>query len=211
MFGLARVATWVWVVLVVAALGAIILGIQYSSVGPLSARAAPNSADNRPGSPGPGGLADLARRGRELHAHLLSLREQLAATQTQADVLLERVATLDAMLAGGSLTQCPVFLQEETTVRALQGIIREAVASEGPGSGSEPNRLDTAAAIARDRLRRRLEMLRDDLRQQAVALADEASGLRRRIREQAAEIESIQARINHRLRAGPDAAAPSPA
>ena len=210
MFSLARMATWAWVVLLVGGLAAIVLGIQYTSGRSFSAAAAPAGPSGALGNPRTSDLAELARRGREHQRQLLALREQLAGTQGQTDLLHERAATLEAMLAGDSLTQCPVFLQEETTVRALQGIIREAVASDAPGNDAGVNRLDTAATIARSRLRRRLEMLREDRQQQALGLEDLACDLRGRIRQQAAELESFQSRINRHLRAAASAP-PAPA
>jgi len=212
MSGHVRAATGLWVVVFIAGLSALVLGIQYASsassfrlFGASSVEAAASDGAGDPAASN--SLADLARHGRELQSRLLAMREQLATTQKQVDQLAERTGTLDAMLAGNSLTQCPVFLQDESTVRALQGIIREAIASETPGTA--PNGLDTAATIARSRLRRRLEMIREDLLQQSTALQQQAETLRGHIREKTTEIEAVEKQIRRRLSAA-EAATPEP-
>jgi hypothetical protein len=133
-------------------------------------------------------LASAARRIRLLQEGLNDTRGRLAKAETEAVLLRDRAATLDRMLAEDSLTDCPLFLQGETTVRALQGILREA--ADGT---------DTAAVIARQRLRRRLTMLRDQMAQDADDREPEAKALHGQFRRQADDLEALQQSLMSRL------------
>jgi len=146
-------------------------------------------------------LASLARRIRLLQEDLNDTRGRLAKAETEAVLLRDRVVTLDRMLAGDSLTDCPLFLHDETTVRALQGILREAAAGG----------TDAAATIARQRLRRRLTVLRDQMAQEAADRQAEADALHGRLRQEADDLETLQQSLMSRLseaQAGPGTPAP---
>ncbi|MCX5649322.1 MAG: hypothetical protein NTX40_09555 [Planctomycetota bacterium] len=133
-------------------------------------------------------LASAARRIRLLQEGLNDTRGRLAKAETEAVLLRDRAATLDRMLAGDSLTDCPLFLHDETTVRALQGILREA--ADGT---------DATATIARQRLRRRLAGLRDQMAQEADDRGAEADALHGRLRQQADDLETLQQSLMNRL------------
>lgn len=145
-------------------------------------------------------LASAARRIRLLQEGLNDTRGRLAKAETEAALLRDRAATLDRMLAGDTLTDCPLFLHDETTVRALQGILREAAAGT-----------DAAATIARQRLRQRLAVLRDKMAQEAGDRGAEADALHGRLRQQADDLETLQQSLMSRLseaQAGPGNPAP---
>ncbi|MGB3194525.1 MAG: hypothetical protein WBC39_04460, partial [Phycisphaerae bacterium] len=146
-------------------------------------------------------LASAARRIRLLQEGLNDTRGRLAKAETEAVLLRDRAATIDRMLAEDSLTDCPLFLHDETTVRALQGILREA----------DDDRMDAAATIARQRLRRRLAGLRDQMAQEADGREAEADALHGRLRQQADDLETLQQSLMNRLseaQAGPGNPAP---
>jgi len=146
-------------------------------------------------------LASLARRLRLLQEDLNDTRGRLAKAETEAVLLRDRAATLDRMLAEDSLTDCPLFLHDETTVRALQGILREA----------DDNRTDAGALIARQRLRRRLAGLRDQMALEADDREAEADALHGRLRQKADDLETLQQSLLSRLseaQAGPGNPAP---
>lgn len=162
------------------------------------------AATDSPSHPGtlPNGqsLASLARRIRLLQEDLNDTRGRLAKAETEAALLRDRAATLDRMLAEDSLMDCPLFLHDETTVRALQGILREA--ADGT---------DAAATIARQRLRQRLAGLRDQMAQEADDREAEADALHGRLRQQADDLETLQQSLMSRLseaQAGPANPAP---
>ena len=123
------------------------------------------------------------------------------------------------MLAGRTLTSCPPFLRDDTTVRALQQIIREA---SGPAQtdADGDTRLATAAAVARERLRARLLTLRDRLGREIADLQARATALRQRQRLQETGIRQMRRQVERRLKAegalsptqpsaGPSAAEPA--
>lgn len=154
-------------------------------------------------------LAAVARRIRTLQEDRSRTREQFTALVSQAADCRQHVAALDDMLASGRLTECPVFLREETTVRALQKIIREAA---GSGSAGQPDEdpLSTASVVARERLRAKLEVLRDQLRAETATIETRTEALRRQLDLQAAQIEALQANVLERLQSrteGPSAPA----
>lgn len=143
-------------------------------------------------------LAAIARRIRTLQEERSRTREQFTALAARAADCRQHVAALDDMLASGRLTECPVFLREETTVRALQKIIREASGSEAAGQPAE-SQLSTAGAVARERLRARLEALRDQLRAETATLDARTEALRLELDLQATQIEALQGNVLERL------------
>lgn len=195
---LARLVRWSLPLLAVMAVLALVASIHYFQAVPADAVAA--DGDHGRAALRSSDLATLARRYKALEDQTTPLRLQLAAAQAQATVARDHASTLNSMLDGNSLTQTPLFLQDESTVRALQGIIREAAGPEGPGRAAEDN-LGTAATIARERLRQKLETLRESLDQQATRLETQAGELVERIRNQSAEMEMLRSDINRRLQA----------
>jgi FtsZ-binding cell division protein ZapB len=145
-----------------------------------------------------GDLAAAARRIRLLQEEVDRMRDELANLQTEASARRGQVAALDGMLVRDSLTEAPAFLREDTTVRALQQIMREA--AEAPGDGArEHDRLSTAATVARERLRSKLESLRDQLTREAAELDAQAEALRLRVRLRSEELESLQHQVQREL------------
>ena len=148
-------------------------------------------------------LAALARRLRTLQDDLNRTRTELRQTQAASADLRDRANVLDDMLARDALTDCPVFLHEETTVRALQGILREATESRGPDGSARPptptDRMGTGAMIARQRLRQRLAVLRDEMAQQARDLDARADVLGADLRRQADEVERLEGQLMSRI------------
>jgi len=190
-------AAWAWPVAIAAGL-ALVLTIRALS-GP-GIQPASSAAKESGGivAAQPDDLAAAARRLRALQGRLEQTREQLAAVQNEAVSRRQQVATLDAMLADDTLTQCPGFLQDETTVRALQKIIREAAAAPDLAAPGQ-NQLNTAAAVAHERLRRKLEILRDQLLQDAARLEMQAESLRQQLHLQMEEIELLQRQVHRQL------------
>lgn len=197
---LGRLLRWSLPLLAVVAVLALVFSIHYFSAGPDSVVAASSDGDRGRAALRSSDLAALARRLKALQDQTTALRQQLATAQAQAEVARDHAGALDSMLSGNMLTPTPGFLRDETTVRALQGIIREAAGSEGPAKGSQ-DRIDTAATIARERLKQKLETLRDNLQQEATCLETQAEDLQERIRNQSAEMETLQAGINRHLKA----------
>lgn len=154
-------------------------------------------------------LAASARRLRTLYEEMGRTREQLAAVQARATAKRENVTTLNRMLAEDSLTQCPAFLRDETTVRALQQVIREAAASANPASSGNGS-LNTAASVARERLRLKLETLRDQLLQEVRETEAEAEALRQHLRGDSEELDRLRRQVNEPLQSRTEAA-PLPA
>ncbi|MBE3070088.1 MAG: hypothetical protein IMZ66_07610 [Planctomycetes bacterium] len=154
-------------------------------------------------------LAAVARRIRTLQEERSRTREQFTALVSRAADCRQHVAALDEMLASGRLTDCPVFLREETTVRALQKIIREAAGS-GIASQPDENQLSTAGVVARQRLRAKLGVLRDQLHAETATLETRTEALKRELDLQATQIEALQAKVLERLESrmrGPSAPA----
>jgi len=159
---------------------------------------------------GPNNLAALARRLQLIQGRSVQVREQLATLQAEGATRRQQIAALDAMLAADSFTECPPFLSEDTTVRALQKIIREAASATGPDE-SDHDRLNTSATVARERLRRKLEVRRDQLSREAADLNTQAEDLRQRLRIQSEEIDHLDRQVREELRnrsSSPPAPAP---
>jgi chromosome segregation ATPase len=185
-------APMIWPAAVLAALGLVVLirlGSGWTDGTPASA------GGDRGGvvTAAPDSLA-TARRIRLLEDEAGRTREQLASVQTETSIQQERVTVLDEMLASDSLTDCPGFLKDETTVRALQKIIREASDTSRP-SEDNPSRLNTAATVARERLRQKLNGLRDQLNQELGKLESQAGVLRQQLRAQTEALDVLQRQI----------------
>jgi predicted nucleic acid-binding Zn-ribbon protein len=143
-------------------------------------------------------LASAARRIRFLQDNVNKVRQELAALQAEAAARRSNVAAIDEMLAGNSLTDCPSFLRDDTTVRALQKIIREAADSPTTAAAGA-DRLSTAASVARERLRSRLDALREQLVQEASDLDAQADDRRQRLHLLSTEVEQLQREIHREL------------
>ena len=146
-------------------------------------------------------LAAAARRIRLLQDQSGETRRRLAALQSDVSAKRQQARTLDAMLASDRLTDCPAFLRQQTTVRALQKIIREA-ADSGIAEAADQNRLNTAAAVARERLRRKLEALRSQLTDDISRTEDPAAALRQRLHLQVAELQRLRRQVQRELQSG---------
>lgn len=204
---LRRHAVWAWPALLVLGLALV-----------LAARRLPTRTDravsSRPATEGSGlvtaqsiDLASAARSIRFLQNDLARIRRQLAAIQNETSLRRERVATLEKMLADDTLTQAPAFLCEDTTVRALQQIIREASDPAAP----DQDRLSTAAAVARQRLRQKLESLRDQWIREVADRTTEADMHRERLHLQTQELERLQRQVHQQLQppSGPAGSEPA--
>jgi len=144
------------------------------------------------------GLVAAARRIRALQSQSAATRQQLAALQNDSSTKRQQAATLDTMLASDRLTDCPDFLRRQTTVRALQNIIREA-ADATPSESPDQSRLNTAAAVARERLRTKLEAVRSQLADEVDDLETQAITLRQQLQLQTAELERLQRQAQRQL------------
>jgi len=146
-------------------------------------------------------LAAAARQLRMLQEQVGRTRDQLAAFHAETSSRRQRIATLDEMLAGDSMTDCPPFLREDTAVRALQTIIREA---SGPASGAGGrDQLNTAATVARERLRSKLELLRDQLLREIADFDARSEVLRARLTQESEDVERIRRQIQRELQGQP--------
>jgi len=197
LYWLQRHAKWVWPIALV---GGVLLVIAVrlwpggspcparSDGGPRSVVAAGQASD----------LASAARRLRHLQEQVNQTRRQLVSLQTEAAARRGRIAAIDEMLATDSLAECPPFLRDDTTVRALQKIVREAADSPGEGAAGR-DRLGIAASVARERLRSKLDALRDPLVREAADLDKQAEALRQRLQLLAGEVEQLQREIYREL------------
>ena len=197
MLSLRRRAVWAWPAVLVAGLG-LILVFRLVDGPSRSSASSPAGGSSGVVAGEPSDLAAAARRLRLLQAQVSQTRDQLAALQTQARGIRQQIITLDEMLAGDSLTDSPGFLRDDTSVRALQKIIREAASS--PATSDKPDRLGTAAVVARERLRSKLESLREHLTHEAAALDAQSDALRQRLRLQSDEVEHLQRQVQKELK-----------
>jgi hypothetical protein len=140
-------------------------------------------------------LSATARRVKLLESQVSRLREKLSAIQTESDDRRVRIAAIDAMLAEDAYVDCPPFLQEDSTVRALQKIICEA----GSVTPYGEERLSTAAAVARERLRSKFQALRDQYSEEADNLDEQAGALNQRVHTEVIEVEHLQQVIREEL------------
>jgi hypothetical protein len=196
---LQRHAVWAWLVALVA--GVVLVAAMRlppeRGTGPV-----PASAYDDLNAELSGDLAAIARRARLLQIQGGRLREQLTDLRTEAGERRDHIAVINEMLIGDSYAECPPFLQEDTTFRALQRIIREASGTSGfPDSGEK--QLDTAAAVARERLRGKMELLRDQLKREAADLDARAEATRRQLGIQSEEAERLQQLMQEELNRRP--------
>jgi len=206
---LRRQMAWAWPVVLVAGLllvAAIRVGSDWADV------PAPTLATETEGivAGRSDDLAAAARRIRLLQDRSGDTRRRLVALQSEVASKRQQMATLDAMLAADRLTDCPAFLRKQTTVRALQKIIREA-ADSGVTEAADQNRLDTAAAVARERLRRKFEAIRSQLADEVGHLDAQAAALRKQLRLETADLERLRRRVERQLqgRAHPRPSSPT--
>jgi hypothetical protein len=195
LYWLQRHVKWVWpIALVVGVL--LVVGVRlWPGWTPHSAR-----SDNGTGiaAAQASDLASAARRIRFLQEQVNRTRQQLVSLQTDAAARRGRVAAINEMLTTDSLTECPPFLRDDTTMRALQKIVREAAESTVAGDAGR-DRLNTAASVARERLRSKLDALRDQLAREAADLDIQAEALRQRLHQLGGEVEQIQREIQREI------------
>ena len=202
-------APWLWLAALV--VSAVLVATLRMESGPSGLPPRADPADtNGVVAAGPNDLAAIARRLQWLQDRAAQMREQLATLQTEAATRRREIAALDAMLAADSFTECPPFLSEDITVRALQQIIREAASATGPDA-SDHDRLNTAATVARERLRSKLEVRCDQLSREAADLNTQSEDLRQRLRIQSEEIDRLDRQVREELQnRSSSPAAPSP-
>jgi|WetSurMetagenome_2_1015567.scaffolds.fasta_scaffold230640_1 hypothetical protein len=179
---LQRHATWAWLIVLI--LGLLVAAAMRLGPGQVTAPASASPTD----TDGAGALAATAQRVRLLQLEISRLREQLSSVQSEADNRRDHIAAIDAMLAEDAYADCPPFLQEDSTVRALQKIIHEAGSMVPDGE----ERLSTAAAVARERLRSRLQAMRDQFSEEADNQDERADLLRQRLHGETGEVEHLQ-------------------
>jgi len=143
-------------------------------------------------------LATAARRLRLLQDQSGETRRCLAALQSDVAAKRQQRNTLDAMLATNRLTDSPAFLRGQTTVRALQKIIREAT-DTGVTEAADQSHLNTAAAVARERLRRKLEAIHSQLAEDIDRLEAQAATTRGQLHLQTAELQRLRRRVQRQL------------
>ena len=194
---LRRHATWLWLaaLAVSAALGA---SLRPESGRPAAPSLSAPGGTNYAASAGPGDLAQVARQCQLVQARVVQMREQIDGLQTESAARRRQVAALDETLIAGSFDDCPSFLSEDATVRAFQRIIREA---EGETDRAAPDhdRLNMAAAVARERLRTKFEAMRDQLVRVADDLDARAEELKARLHTQTAEVERLDWQVRQML------------
>jgi hypothetical protein len=206
---LKRHATWLWLAALVVSVALVATLRMESGPSGLPPKAATADTSGVVAA-GPNDLAAIARRLQLLQGRSAQVREQLATLQTEGATRRQQIAALDAMLAADSFTECPSFLSEDTTVRAFQKIIREAASATGPDE-SDHDRLNTAATVARERLRGKLEVRRDQLSREAADLNTQSEDLRQRLRIQSEEIDLLDRQVREELQnRSSSPAAPSP-
>jgi chaperonin cofactor prefoldin len=203
---LKRHVAWAWSAILFAGL-ALVLLIRLGSGMLTPTDAGPPSEDRGIVGGDSDTLTASAKRIRTLQDQVATLREQLAAAQIDLALRHERIATLRQMLNTDSLTDCPVFLHDETTVRALQKIVRDARQPQGPLVSDETS-LSTAASVATERLRGRLEAIRDQMDREAAAIETRVEGMRQQLHLQTDELENLRRQVNKQLQSS---AAPWPA
>lgn len=155
-------------------------------------------------------LATAARRFRLLQDQSGETRRCLAALQSDVAAKRQQRNTLDAMLATNRLTDSPAFLRGQTTVRALQKIIREAT-DTGVTEAADQSRLNTAAAVARERLRRKLEAIHSELAEDIDRLEARAAATRHQLHFQTAELQRLRRRVQRQLQSQTPGPQSSPA
>ena len=155
-----------------------------------------------------GDLAELARQVRRASSELTETRCLMAERQAQSKKLRQQIADLDSMLANGNFLRCPTFLWEDAAVRALQQVVREATENHSLSEASR-SRLETAAMIARQRLRSKLGALRENMVQSANRLDEETEALRAEIQSESQRENSLHQRLTEQLKLRAEAAPPT--
>ena len=155
-----------------------------------------------------GDLAELARQVRTASTKLSETRCLMAERQARSTKLRQHIADLDSILTNEDFLRCPTFLWEDVAVRALQQVVREATENR---SLSEANRsrLETAAMIARQRLRSKLGALRENMVQSANRLDEETEALQAAIQSESQRENSLHQRLTEQLKLRADAAPPT--
>jgi hypothetical protein len=196
LYWLQRHAKWAWPIALVAG----VLLIVCARFWPGSPRDARSDGGLRSGVAAgqASDLASAARRVRFLQEQVNRTRQQLVTLQTEAATRRGQVAAINEMLVTDSLSECPPFLRDDSTLRALQKIVREAAESTASGDAGH-DRLNTAASVARERLRSKLDALREVLAREAADLDTQAEALRQRLHQLAGEVEQIQRDIHREL------------
>jgi len=123
-----------------------------------------------------------------------SLYKRLAQSRKEEEELTQQIATLDRMRYGGDLTRCPSFLQDNTTIRALQRLMREAK-NEPMLWRRKGSKLQTAAAVARERIRAKLRVLQEQKAESLKILRVRIANLREQARAKAREAEKQHVRV----------------
>jgi hypothetical protein len=192
-----RQIAWFWPALLLAGLVAVAAFRMWSGWATRPMVASDTVTDGRV----TGEASDLAAAGRRLrllHGRRAATAARLADLRTDIATRRHQTRTLEEMLAGGRLTDCPPFLRENTTVLALQKIIREAGGAAQADAGRDP-RLTTAAVVARERLRAKLLALHDQLDGEVADLEARAAVLRQKQRLQETAADEMRRRIEERL------------
>jgi len=192
-----RQVRWIWPALLLASLAAIVVFRVWSG---WATRPMVASTDRTEGRV-EGDRADLAAAGRRLRllqARAADTGRRLADLGAEIAAKRQQVRTLGEMLDAGRLTECPGFLRDKTTVRALQKILREA-GRPAQAEGGRRSRLTTAAAVARERLRAKLSALRHQLAREVADLEARATTLRQERHLQEADLRRLRRQIHQRL------------
>jgi len=192
-----RQVAWIWPALLLAGLAAIVICRVWSGWARRPMVASTDHTEGRVEGEA-AALVAVGRRLRHLQVQLADTEHRLANLQTHIAAKRRQVRTLDDMLGVGRLTECPPFLRDKTTVRALQKIIREA---EGPvqAEAGRRSRLSTAATVARERLRAKLSALRAEWAHAVAELKDQAATLRQQRRLQERGVQRLRRQIDERL------------
>jgi len=185
-----RRIAWVWPLLLVAGLISVVTFRMWSGWATRPMAASPGTAEGIIG----GDTEDAAGASRRLQ----QLRQSVAETQQAlADLAAatarkrDQAETLRHMREANRLTECPPFLHEDATVRALQKVIREADRPVPAGDDGQA-RMAAAAAVARERLRARLAALERQLRDEISNLEDRAAALRQRLHLESRDLERLR-------------------
>ena len=192
-----RQVAWIWPALLLAGLAAIVVFRVWSG---WATRPMVASTDRTEGRV-EGERADLAAAGRRLRllqARAADTGRRLADLGAEVAAKRQQGRTLGDMLDGGRLTECPGFLRDKTTVRALQKILGEA-GRPAQAEGGRRSQLTTAAAVARERLRAKLSALRDQLAREVADLEARATTLRQQRHLQEADLQRLRRQIDQRL------------
>ena len=201
-----RPGVWFWTALLLAALASIVIVRVWSGWAgrPVTSAAADDhgritaDADS---------LTAMAHRMRGLQDESRRTRDQLTAAEADAEARRGEIEVIDRMLDSGRLTDCPAFLSEQTTVRALQKIIAEANSQPAPGNAPAGN-LNTAALVAQERLRRKLQSIREEADEELKTLSRQAQALRELLARQVHELDDLGRELQRRLQSSQSSESP---